>query len=60
MRSRRKNLFDLVGQIQFSPDFDCEALRETCHAAVNGKAAHNARLRGQSGTRAKTVVELRR
>ena len=30
VRSRRKkNLFDLAGQIQFVPDFDHKALRET-------------------------------
>ncbi len=34
VRSRRKkNLFDLAGQIQFAPDFDHKALRETRHAA---------------------------
>ena len=34
VRSRRKkNLFDLAGQIQFAPDFDYKALRETRHAA---------------------------
>ncbi len=34
VRSRRKkNLLDLVGQIQFTPDFDHKALRETHHAA---------------------------
>lgn len=33
VRSRRKkNLFDLAGQIQFAPDFDYKALRETRHA----------------------------
>lgn len=30
---RKKNLFDLAGQIQFAPDFDHKALRETRHAA---------------------------
>lgn len=30
---RKKNLLDLAGQIQFSPDFDHKALRETRHAA---------------------------
>ncbi|MGJ3248780.1 MAG: type II toxin-antitoxin system VapB family antitoxin [Elainellaceae cyanobacterium] len=34
VRSRRKkNLLDLAGQIQFVPDFDHKALRETRHAA---------------------------
>ncbi len=34
VRSRRKkNLLDLVGQIQFSADFDYKALRETRHVA---------------------------
>ncbi|MDX2217376.1 MAG: type II toxin-antitoxin system VapB family antitoxin [Oculatellaceae cyanobacterium bins.114] len=34
VRSRRKkNLLDLAGQIQLSPDFDHKALRETRHAA---------------------------
>jgi Arc/MetJ family transcription regulator len=34
VRSRRKkNLLDLAGQIQFTPDFDHKALRETRHAA---------------------------
>jgi Arc/MetJ family transcription regulator len=34
IRSRRKkNLLDLAGQIQFTPDFDYKALRETRHAA---------------------------
>lgn len=34
VRSRRqKNLLDLAGQIQFAPDFDYKALRETPHAA---------------------------
>ncbi|MUG97280.1 type II toxin-antitoxin system VapB family antitoxin [Scytonema sp. UIC 10036] len=34
VRSRRKkNLLDLAGQIQFTPDFDHKALRETNHAA---------------------------
>lgn len=34
VRSRRKkNLLDLVGQIQFIEDFDHKALRETRHAA---------------------------
>ncbi len=34
VRSRRKkNLLDLAGQIQFAPDFDPKALRETLHAA---------------------------
>jgi Arc/MetJ family transcription regulator len=32
VRSRRqKNLLDLAGQIQFAPDFDHKALRETRH-----------------------------
>jgi Arc/MetJ family transcription regulator len=30
---RRRNLLDLAGQIQFVPDFDHKALRETRHAA---------------------------
>lgn len=30
---RKKNLLDLAGQIQFAPDFDHKALRETRHAA---------------------------
>ncbi len=30
---RKKNLFDLAGQIEFAPDFDHKALRETRHAA---------------------------
>jgi Arc/MetJ family transcription regulator len=30
---RKKNLFDLAGQIQLVPDFDHKALRETRHAA---------------------------
>lgn len=30
---RKKNLLDLAGQIQFSPDFDHKTLRETRHAA---------------------------
>ena len=30
---RRKNLLDLAGKIQFAPDFDHKALRETRHAA---------------------------
>jgi hypothetical protein len=30
---RKKNLFDLAGQIQFTEDFDHKALRETRHAA---------------------------
>jgi Arc/MetJ family transcription regulator len=30
---RKKNLLDLAGQIQFSPDFDHKDLRETRHAA---------------------------
>ena len=30
---RKKNLLDLAGQIQFVPDFDYKALRETRHAA---------------------------
>lgn len=30
---RRKNLLDLAGQIQFAPDFDHKALRETRYAA---------------------------
>ena len=34
VRSRRKkNLLDLAGQIQFAPDFDYKALRETGHVA---------------------------
>nr|MDZ8062140.1 type II toxin-antitoxin system VapB family antitoxin [Nostoc sp. EkiNYC01] len=34
VRSRRKkNLFDLAGQIQFVTDFDHKALREIRHAA---------------------------
>ncbi|MEQ9000202.1 MAG: type II toxin-antitoxin system VapB family antitoxin [Coleofasciculus sp. B1-GNL1-01] len=34
IRSRRKkNLLDLAGQIQFVPDFDYKALRETRYAA---------------------------
>lgn len=34
VRSRRKkNLLDLAGQIQFVPDFDHKALRETLRAA---------------------------
>ncbi|WP_448514903.1 type II toxin-antitoxin system VapB family antitoxin [Parathermosynechococcus lividus] len=34
IRSRRKkNLLDLAGQIQFAPDFDHKALRETRHVA---------------------------
>lgn len=34
VRSRRKkNLLDLAGQIQLSPDFDHKALREIRHAA---------------------------
>ncbi len=34
VRSRRKkNLLDLAGQIQFVPDFDYKALRETRYAA---------------------------
>lgn len=34
VRSRRKkNLLDLAGQIQFSPDFDHKTLREVRHAA---------------------------
>jgi len=28
---RKKNLLDLTGQIQFAPDFDHKALRETRH-----------------------------
>jgi Bacterial antitoxin of type II TA system, VapB len=31
--SHKKNLLDLAGQIQFTPDFDYKALRETCHVA---------------------------
>lgn len=32
VRSRRKkNLLDLAGQIEFAPDFDHKALRETRH-----------------------------
>jgi Arc/MetJ family transcription regulator len=35
VRSRRKkNLLDLAGQIQFAPDFDYKALRETRHADI--------------------------
>ncbi|MDZ8259262.1 type II toxin-antitoxin system VapB family antitoxin [Nostoc sp. ChiQUE01b] len=30
---RKKNLFDLAGQIQLVPDFDHKALRETHNAA---------------------------
>jgi len=30
---RQKNLLDLAGQIQFAPDFDHKALRETRHIA---------------------------
>lgn len=30
---RKKNLLDLAGQIQFAPDFDHKALRETHRAA---------------------------
>jgi Arc/MetJ family transcription regulator len=30
---RKKNLLDLAGQIQFTPDFDHKALRETRHVA---------------------------
>lgn len=30
---RKKNLLDLAGKIQFSPDFDYKALRETRHVA---------------------------
>ena len=30
---RQKNLLDLAGQIQFAPDFDHKALRETRHVA---------------------------
>jgi Arc/MetJ family transcription regulator len=30
---RKKNLLDLAGQIQFTPDFDHKALRNTRHAA---------------------------
>jgi Arc/MetJ family transcription regulator len=34
VRSRRKkNLLDLAGQIQFTPDFDYKSLRDTRHAA---------------------------
>lgn len=34
IRSRRKkNLLDLAGQIQFAPDFDHKASRETRHVA---------------------------
>jgi Bacterial antitoxin of type II TA system, VapB len=29
----KKNLLDLVGQIQFSPDFDYKSLRDTRYAA---------------------------
>jgi Bacterial antitoxin of type II TA system, VapB len=31
--SHKKNLFDLAGKIQFTPDFDYKALRETRHVA---------------------------
>jgi Arc/MetJ family transcription regulator len=30
---KKKNLLDLAGKIQFTPDFDHKALRETCHVA---------------------------
>lgn len=30
---RKKNLLDLAGKIQFTPEFDHKALRETRHAA---------------------------
>ena len=30
---RKKNLLDLAGQIQFTPDFDHKDMRETLHAA---------------------------
>ncbi len=30
---KKKNLLDLAGKIQFTPDFDHKALRETRHAA---------------------------
>lgn len=30
---RKKNLLDLAGQVQFAPDFDHKALRETRHVA---------------------------
>lgn len=30
---RKKNLLDLAGKIQFAPDFDHKALRETRHVA---------------------------
>jgi Arc/MetJ family transcription regulator len=30
---RKKNLLNLAGQIQFTPDFDHKDLRETRHAA---------------------------
>lgn len=30
---RKKNLLDLAGQIQFTPDFDHKSLREPRHAA---------------------------
>ncbi len=30
---REKNLLDLAGQIQFAPDFDYKALRDTRYAA---------------------------
>ncbi len=30
---RKKNLLDLAGQIQFAPNFDHKALRETRHVA---------------------------
>jgi hypothetical protein len=34
VRSRRKkNLLDLAGQIEFAPDFDYKAMRETRHVA---------------------------
>jgi Arc/MetJ family transcription regulator len=30
---KKKNLLDLAGKIQFTPDFDHKALRETRHVA---------------------------
>jgi Arc/MetJ family transcription regulator len=30
---RKKNLLDLAGQIQFAPDFNHKAMRETRHVA---------------------------
>jgi Arc/MetJ family transcription regulator len=31
VRSRKKNLLDLAGQIQFLPDFDHKAMRDRLH-----------------------------